>query len=71
MEARREWVQGFTTDALLAQYDMIEKTLDEDDQTRSGPKLYEVRGYGGWRGWADDIEAELDRRKASYEKIKW
>jgi hypothetical protein len=71
MDGRREWLQGFTTDALLMQYDSIEKALDEDDQAKGGKKMYEVREYGGWRGWADDIEAELDRRQANYHKIKW
>ena len=70
MEGRQDWVQGFTTEALLVHYDMIEKALDEDD-TPGGKKLYQAREYGGWRGWADDIEAELDRRKAQYHKIKW
>lgn len=44
---------------------------EEDNQPAGQEKIYGVREYPDWRMQADEMEAELDRRKVLYSKIAW
>ena len=63
---------SLTDRILLDFYDNIGNALDVDDQTPAGqPKPYGARENKDFRAMAEDIERQLDERKAKYEKIVW
>jgi len=63
---------GLTTQTLIDFYGNIRRALEVDDNTPDGqPKPYEVRENGDFRKMAQDLEEQLDVRKAQYKKIEW
>jgi hypothetical protein len=65
-------VSGYSTNGLMAMHGAIRNCLQIDDALpKGGEKFYGVRDYQDWRQQADLIEAELDNRKITYQKIVW
>lgn len=63
-------VTNLNDSALIFLYDVVETALADDDQKRHS-KSYGVRQNPDWRTWADELAAEMDRRKINYTRIKW
>ena len=65
-------IPGYTTSGLLMMHGGTKNALTIDDNTLPEvAKPYGVRQYPDWREQADAIEAELDSRSVSYQKIVW
>jgi uncharacterized membrane protein len=61
-----------TLHGLLLMYDTIASALDQDDHTGAGKeKKYGVLDTPDWKEWARALEAELDSRNVTYDKISW
>jgi hypothetical protein len=61
-----------STNGLFMLYEPIRTALLLDDNTPADqPKVYGVRETADWREWAKQIEAVLDERRVTYDKIKW
>lgn len=48
-----------------------DRLLEEDGLPKGQEKVYGVRKHNDWRMQADEMEAELDRRGHTYDKIPW
>jgi hypothetical protein len=65
-------IPGLSTPAILKMYYSIVEALVIDDNTPQGhDKPYGVRQFSDWKEQATAFEAELDKRKVSYDRIKW
>ena len=65
-------IPGYSTSGLLMMHGGIKNALAVDDNTPPATaKTYGVRTYSDWKEQGDAIEAELDSRKVSYQKIAW
>ena len=65
-------IPGFSTNGLKMMHEGIRKALTHDDALSAGQdKTYGVREFADWREHADAIEAELDKRDVSYDKVAW
>lgn len=66
------YVSDFSNDGLLRMHLAVINALKADDETPQGQeKLYGVRTYQDWRQWSDSLEAELSKRKVSFNKVPW
>jgi hypothetical protein len=48
-----------------------DRLLEEDELPEGQEKVYGLRQFNDWKIQADEIESELDRRGACYDKIPW
>jgi len=48
-----------------------DRLIEEDQQPPGQEKVYGVREFSDWREQADEMEAELDRRSETYDKVPW
>ena len=48
-----------------------DRLLEEDELPEGHEKIYGLRQFNDWKIQADEIEAELDRRGATYDKVPW
>ena len=63
--------EGYSTSGLLMMHNGVRTALATDDALPESQKPYLVRKHPDWKMQADEIEAELDKRKVKYQKIKW
>jgi hypothetical protein len=71
VQTREEWLDSFSANGLQMMYDGVAKALKEDDAVPADKKKYKVREEPVWKIWAAELEAALERKKASYVKIHW
>lgn len=65
-------IPGYSTNGLKMMQEAARKALATDDALPAGQdKIYGVREFPDWREQSDKIEAELDRRGATYTKVTW
>ncbi|WOO32274.1 hypothetical protein [Diaphorobacter limosus] len=64
-------ISGFTTQTLIEFYDKVRDCLRKDDENPSADKVYGVRSFQDWRGFADAIEKELTERSQTFTPIQW
>ncbi|WP_252259925.1 hypothetical protein [Erythrobacter aurantius] len=61
-----------STDSLHELYEAVRSALaDDDGKEDPSERRYLVRETRDWREWSEAIEAELEKRDVSFEKIEW
>jgi hypothetical protein len=60
-----------STNGLLKLHAATREAVEVDDNLPPDEFVYGVRVFPDWRPWADQIEAELDKRGVKYTKIVW
>ncbi|MGA2398862.1 MAG: hypothetical protein ABSG30_12465 [Steroidobacteraceae bacterium] len=65
-------VGNFSDGGIKKLHDAVLDALDKDDKTPPNQdKPYGVRQFPDWRQWSDALEAELQKRKIPFSKVKW
>jgi hypothetical protein len=65
-------VGKFSDDGIKKMHDAVLDALDQDDRAPPNQlKRFGVRHFADWRQWSDALEAELQKRKISFVKVKW
>jgi len=65
--------QGFTDDSLIKMYECVREALAADEALREfgGEGRFRVRKTPAWKLHAADLEAEMHRRRITFEVIEW
>ena len=65
-------IQNLSVSSVLLLHSSVRQALETDDNLpEEQSKIHEVREESDWKIWSDQLEAELDKKNAIYQKIKW